>query len=251
MVSYPLAKFIMLSVLAYNIHFGKKIDLIEKWLLKNPTKFDIMCLQEFPFYKDSAFLEKLEKFGYDYKFAPSSFLTKPRGNKNQYGELTVFKKKKLELLNSATIKLGANFLEKRFRVAGEKTSLLTVFKYKDEKIVITNSQLVCYAFNSRRINQISKILKKVKALGDNSTFSTVILGDFNYTSRIRQKKLIEFMENNDLANAYKSHTHKYFFVKQQLDYVFYNGCNIKNVRIGKRIKFSDHSPVTFAIDFTR
>jgi endonuclease/exonuclease/phosphatase family metal-dependent hydrolase len=241
----------MISVLAYNIHFGKKIDLIEKWLLKNPTKFDIMCLQEFPFCKDSPFLETLKKHGYDFKFAPSSFLTKPRGNKNLYGELTVFKKSVLELLDSTTIKLGANFLEKRFRVAGEKTSILTVFKYKNEKIVITNSQLVCYAFNSRRINQIAKIIKKVKALGDHSIFSTVILGDFNYTSRIRQKKLIEFMENNDLINAYKSHTHKYFFVKQQLDYVFYNGCTVKNVRIGKKIKFSDHSPVTFTIDFAK
>ena len=243
----------MLSVLAYNIHFGKKIDQIEKWLLKNPTKFDIMCLQEFPFCKDSAFLEKLKEHGFDYKFAPSSFLTKPRGNKNQYGELTVFKKSVLELLDSTTIKLGANFLEKRFRVAGEKTSLLTVFKYKNQKLVLTNSQLVCYAFNSRRINQISKIIKKVKDLGDrdHSNFSTVILGDFNYTSRIRQKKLIEFMENNDLINAYKSHTHKYFFVRQQLDYVFYNDCLIKNVRIGKKIKFSDHSPVTFNIEFVK
>ena len=241
----------MLSVLAYNIHFGKKIDLIEKWLLKNPAKFDVICLQEFPFDKNSSFLTTLKKHGFDYKFAPSSFLTKPRGKKNQFGELTVFKKSKLQLLDDTIIKLGANFLEKRFRVQGQKTSLLTVFKYKNEKIVITNSQLVCYAFNSRRLNQIAKIIKKVKALGDHSAFSTVILGDFNYTSRIRQQKLIEFMESNELINAYKSHTHKYFFVKQQLDYVFYNGCAVKNVKIGKKVKFSDHSPVTFTIDFAK
>jgi endonuclease/exonuclease/phosphatase family metal-dependent hydrolase len=241
----------MLSVLAYNIHFGKKIDLIEKWLLKNPTKFDVICLQEFPFDEEASFLKTLTKNGYEYKFAPSSFLTKPLGTKNQYGELTVFKKNRLELLNSTVIKLGTNFLEKRFRVQGEKTSLLTVFKYKGEKIVIANSQLVCYAFNSRRINQISKVIKKVKAMGDDSSFSTVILGDFNYTSRIRQKRLIEYMEKNGLTNAYKTHTHKYFFVSQQLDYVFYNDCAIKNVRIGKKIKFSDHSPVTFNIDFTK
>src|SRR5450759_3047878 len=96
----------MLSVLAYNIHFGKKIDLIEKWLLKNPTRFDIMCLQEFPFCKESSFLEKLEKHGFDYKFAPSSFLTKPRGNKNQYGELTVFNKSRLELLDLSLIHIS-------------------------------------------------------------------------------------------------------------------------------------------------
>jgi len=241
----------MISVLAYNIHFGKKIALIEKWLLKNPAKFDVMCLQEFPFCKDSPFLTTLKKHGFDYKFAPSSFLTKPLGTKNQYGELTVFKKNKLKLLDDTVIKLGANFLEKRFRVAGEKTSLLTVFKYKNEKIVIANSQLVCYAVNSRRINQIAKIIKKVKTLGDHSAFSTVILGDFNYTSRIRQKKLMEFMEKNELMNAYKTNTHKYFFVTQQLDYVFYNGCSVKNVKIGRRIKYSDHSPVWFDLDFAK
>jgi endonuclease/exonuclease/phosphatase family metal-dependent hydrolase len=241
----------MISVLAYNIHFGKKIDLIEKWLLKDPTKFDVICLQEFPFDEVSSFLKTLKKHGYEYQFAPSSFLTKPLGTNNQYGELTAFKKSKLKLLDSTVIKLGANFLEKRFRVQGEKTSVLTVFKYKDKKIVLANSQLVCYALNSRRINQISKIIKKVKAIGDHSAFSTVILGDFNYTSRIRQRKLIEFMEKNGLTNAYKTHTHKYFFVSQQLDYVFYNDCVIKNIKIGKKIRYSDHSPVWFEIDFAK
>jgi len=94
--------------------------------------------------------------------------------------------------------LGANFLEKRFRVEGEKTSLLTVFKYNAEKIVITNSQLVCYALNSRRISQIAKIIKKVKTIGNHAAFSTVILGDFNYTSRIRQRKLIELWRKTNL-----------------------------------------------------
>jgi len=240
----------MISVLAYNIRFGKKLKLIEKWLLKNPTKFDVICLQEFPFTENSSFLETFKKNGYNYKFAPSSYLTKIFfGAHGQHGELTLFKKSQLELLNSYVIKLGANFLEKRFRVQGEKTSLLTIFKHKNKKIVVSNSQLVCYAPNSRRINQITKILKKVKTIDDDSAFSTVILGDFNYTSRIRQKKLIEFMEKNELTNAYKAHTHKYFFIPQQIDYVFYNNCKIENIKIDKKIKYSDHSPVTFEIDF--
>jgi endonuclease/exonuclease/phosphatase family metal-dependent hydrolase len=128
---------------------------------------------------------------------------------------------------------------------------MTIFKHKNNKVVIANSHLVCYAPNSRRINQITKIIKRVKTLGDDSAFSTVILGDFNYTSRIRQKKLIEFMAKNDLANAYKAYTHKYFFIPQQLDYVFFNNCAIKNVKVGKTIKFSDHSPVTFDIEFAK
>jgi len=242
----------MLSILAYNVAFGKKLDKIEKWLLKQPSDFDIMCFQEFPFSEDSKFLQTFKKRGYDYKFSPTSHLTKIFLRiHGKHGELTLYKKSKLKLLNSHIIKLGTNFLEKRFRVQGEKTSLLTVFEYGKQKLVMTNSQLVCYAPNSRRIDQIAKILKKVKTLGDDSEFSTVMLGDFNYTSRFRQKKLIEFMAENDLTNAYKGTTHKYLFIAQQIDYVFYNGCVIKNVKIGKRVKYSDHSPVWFDIDFNK
>jgi len=239
----------MVSILAYNIHFGKKLDRIEKWLLKNPSKFDIICLQEFPIETGASFLKTFQKHSYDYQFAPSSFLTRPLGKKNQYGELTLYKKRSFKLLDYKVIKLGKNFLEKRFRHGGDKTSLLTVFKYKNKKIVLANSQLVCYALNSRRINQISKIIKIVRTIGDDPAFSTVILGDFNYTSRIRQKRLIEFMTNNELVNAYSAYTHKYFFVPQQIDYVFYHGCIIKNVNISKKIKYSDHYPVQFGIDF--
>ena len=238
----------MLSVLAYNIRFGRKLNGIEKWLLKNPKRFDVICLQEFPLNKGASLLEKFEKLGYDYKFAPSSYLTKillSRGDK--HGELTLFKTDKLKLIDGQTIKLGANFLEKRFRVSGEKTSLLTVFKYKGQKVVMANSHLVCYAPNSKRINQIAKIIKRVKSLDGHQKFSTVILGDFNYTSRFRQKKLIEFMAKNNLINAYKGNTHKYLFIPQQIDYVFYNNCVVENVKIGKRIKYSDHSPVWFEL----
>ena len=113
---------------------------------------------------------------------------------------------------------------------------------------MANSHLVCYAPNSRRINQIAKIIKRVDRLGDDSKFATVILGDFNYTSRFRQKKLIEFMAKNNLTNAYKAHTHKYLFIPQQVDYVFYHGCTVNNVEIKKRIKYSDHYPVQFKIE---
>jgi endonuclease/exonuclease/phosphatase family metal-dependent hydrolase len=238
-----------LSVLAYNISFGRKLDKIEKWLLKDPDKFDVICLQEFPFQKGTEFIEKFKEYGFDYKFAPSSYLTKiffSRGDK--HGELTLYNTKKLKLIDDDIIKLGANFLEKRFRVEGQKTSILTVFKCEDKLLVMANSHLVCYAPNSRRINQIAKIIKRVERLGDDSKFSTVILGDFNYTSRFRQKKLIEYMAKNDFINAYKAHTHKYLFIPQQVDYVFYNNCDVKNVKINRKIKLSDHYPVQFTIE---
>ena len=204
-----------LSVLAYNVAFGRKLDKIEKWILKHPTGFDVMCFQEFPFSEDSKFLETFKKRGYDYQFSPTSYLTKIFLRiHGRHGELTLYKKSRVKLLDSHTIKLGANFLEKRFRVQGQKTSLLTAFMVKNKKLVIANSQLVCYAPNSRRINQIAKIIRNVKRIGDHSKFATVLLGDFNYTSRFRQKKLIEFMAENNLTNAYKAHTHKYFFIPQ-------------------------------------
>jgi exonuclease III len=140
-------------------------------------------------------------------------------------------------------------LEKRFRVKDEKTSLLTVFKHKNKKIVIANSHLVCYAPNSRRINQITKIIKKVKTLGDDSAFSTVILGDFNYTSRIRQKKLIEFMEKTTWQMPTKPIlTNISLFLSSWIMFSLIIVL-FKNVKIGKTIKFSDHSPVTFDIEF--
>jgi endonuclease/exonuclease/phosphatase family metal-dependent hydrolase len=238
-----------LSVLAYNIAFGKKLDKIETWLLKDPDRFDVICLQEFPFRKGSEFIENFKKHGFNYKFAPSSSLTKiffSRGDK--HGELTLYNAKKLTLIDDHVIKLGANFLEKRFRVQGQKTSLLTVFKHGKKTLVLANSHLVCYAPNSRRINQINKIIKRVEALGDDTKFSTVILGDFNYTSRFRQKKLIEFMAKNDFINSYTAHTHKYLFIPQQVDYVFYNNCDINNVEIDRKIKLSDHYPVQFKLE---
>ncbi|HUD04399.1 MAG TPA: endonuclease/exonuclease/phosphatase family protein [Patescibacteria group bacterium] len=236
----------MISVLAYNIQYGRKLDLIERWLLKDPDKFDVICLQEFPFNESAKFLEAFAKHSFDYRFAPSI-----SGKNKLYGELTLYKKRKLKLIDEKIVRLGTNLLETRFRRKGQRTSLLTVLGYKSKKIVLANSHLVCFALNSRRINQISKIIKNIKVIGDHSAFSTVILGDFNYTSRIRQKKLIEFMEKNELTNAYKTHTHKLFFIKQQLDYVFYNNCVIKNVKIGKKVKYSDHSPVWFDIDFDK
>jgi len=236
----------MLSVLAYNINYGKKLSLIQRWLLKRPDEFDIICLQEFPFNQGAEFLESLKKHSFDYKFAPSL-----SGKNKLYGELTLYKKNKLKFMDERIVKLGTNLLETRFRKKGQRTSLLTLFKYKDKKIVIANSHLVCFALNSKRINQISKIIKNVKVIGDHSAFSTVILGDFNYTSRIRQKKLIQFMETNELQNAYKTNTHKLFFVRQQLDYVFYHNCAVENVNIGKKVKYSDHSPVWFDLDFSK
>lgn len=235
-----------LSTIAYNIHYGKKLDLIQNWLLSK-KRFDIICLQEFPFKKNSKFLKLFEEQGYSYAFAPS-FTRK----KTQYGELTLFDSKKIKLVESKTIALGTNLLEGRWlekgfrKQKGQRSSLLTLFKYKNKKLVVANSHLLCFALNSHRLNQLNKILNQVHLVGDHTKYSSVILGDFNYTSIVRQQRLIDFMKKYEHKNAYSTHTHKLFMVGQQLDYVFYKDCNIKKIKIDK-IKLSDHYPVQFNI----
>lgn len=235
-----------LSAIAYNIHYGKKIELIQNWLLSK-KHFDLIFLQEFPYKKNSEFLKLYVSQGYKYSFAPS-FIRR----KTQYGELTLFNAEKIKLVEEVALGLGSNLLENRFlenrfrKTKGQRSSLLTLFTHKGKKLVIANSHLLCFALNSHRLNQLNKILEKVHKIGDHTTYSSVILGDFNYTSIIRQKRLIDFMKKNEFENAYNTHTHKLFFLKQQLDYVFYNNCQIKNVIIDK-IKYSDHYPVKFTI----
>lgn len=233
-----------LSVLAYNIHFGQKLTLIQEWILSLTPQFDIICFQEFPFEKKSKFLEVFRKQGYDYTFAPS-FIRK----KKQYGELTLFNKNKIQLLDSQIIHLGTNLLERRFyKKNGEKSSLLTLLKYKNKKIIIANSHLFSFALNSHRINQLMTILSSIKDASKKEVLPTIILGDFNYTSIIRQKRLMDFMNSHKFTNAYKTHTHRLFFLKQQLDYVFYKHCKITKISIDK-LKYSDHYPVQFDIVF--
>ena len=235
-----------LSGVAYNIHYGKKLELIQNWLL-DKKHLDIICLQEFPLKKSSEFLKLFEAKGYKYCFAPS-FIRR----KTQYGELTLYDSKKIKLLHCQAVELGSSLLEDRFienrfrKTNGQKSSLLTLFKYKNKKLVLANSHLLAFALNSRRLNQLNKILSNVNKIGDHTKYSSVILGDFNYTSIIRQKKLIDFMKLHEFKNAYKTHTHKLFILRQQLDYIFYNNCSVKGVRVDK-IKYSDHYPVKFRI----
>ena len=138
--------------------------------------------RNFLFSEGAHFLETLAKYSFDYRFAPSI-----SGKNKLYGELTLYRKSKLKLMDEKIVKLGTNLLETRFRRKGQRTSLLTVFKYKNKKFVLANSHLVCFALNSKRINQISKIIKNVKLIGNHSAFSTVILGTLT-TLRVSDKK---------------------------------------------------------------
>src|SRR5579871_3824756 len=108
----------MLSVLTYNIRFGKRLDEIMDWVASHKESFDIICFQEFPLAKLDIFL-KLIANHYDYQFS-QNFIRK----KKTFGELTVFNTEKLQLIDSKTVTLGPSRLE-RSKVRGERSSLLT------------------------------------------------------------------------------------------------------------------------------
>jgi endonuclease/exonuclease/phosphatase family metal-dependent hydrolase len=236
----------LLSALAYNIRFGHKLKNIQDWILNYPKQFDIVCLQEFPFDKKAGILKNFEKHDYGYSFAPSF---SKRGK--QYGEITFYKKHKIKLLKSKAINLGTNLLERRsYKKNGEKSAMLTHMSYKGKKFIMANSHLFTFALNSHRINQLSKIIDQINKTMEDKKTTSIILGDFNYSSILRQKSLMDFMNEHEFTNAYKAHTHKLFFLKQQLDYVFYKNCKVDDIVISKKIKFSDHYPVqfTFSLD---
>jgi endonuclease/exonuclease/phosphatase family metal-dependent hydrolase len=231
----------MLSIASYNILHGKKLDKIILWLLANTFAFDIICFQEFPEEKTNEFLQQVPKH-FQYKFA----IGFTRG-KQHFGELTLYNSRKLSIEDSQTVLLGTGFLEKRLRRdTTERSSLLTMFLYKNKKFLLANTHLVALALNGRRKKQLEELLKKIKRIPNAENLPMVLLGDFNYSSRFRQKKLFEFMEKNSFINAYKKPTHRLFLVNQQLDYVFYKLCNVKNIFITK-LAFSDHHLITFQL----
>lgn len=230
----------MLSVLTYNILLGKKLDQIMEWIASYDQSFDIICFQEFPLSRLDIFL-KLIKNHYDYRFS-QNFINKKR----TFGELTVFNKKKLKLTYTKTVTLGPSRLE-RSHVRGERSSLITKFTYQKKQFLLVNTHLICIALNTTRIRQLEKILAVTSEIGT-ETMPTVLVGDFNYSSLIRQKRLLTFMDEKGFTNGYKTSTYQLLFLKYQLDYLFYKHCSVNDIQIPK-VKYSDHFPAEFTLNF--
>lgn len=230
----------MLSVIGYNIHYGGNIDKLKDWFAARRNVFDIICLQEFPLEEISVFLNQIKAFTFDYSFSPS-FLKK----KKQYGQLTVFNTKKLQLTGNTILSLGPSLLE-RSKKRGERSALITHFNYKNKHIVVVNTHLVCFALNKRRITQLKRILAYFHTLSQKDA-PILLLGDLNYSSLIRQKILLTFMEKHNFINAYKTATFKKLFLRYQLDYLFYKNCKVSDVRVAK-LKYSDHYPIEFMLE---
>ncbi len=237
----------MLSVLSYNIRYGKKLKKIVDWLSLLPTSFDILCFQEFPLEKVGYLLGSLTKVSYKHSFASGFF----RNNK-PYGQLTVINTDKIQLRNSKAISLGeSSFIERKiFKTKGERSALITTLLYQNKAFILVNTYLICFALNKARIRQINTITAALSH--DLLKTPTIILGDFNYSS-LRKKGLLEFMKRYQFQDGTgKLPTHKLLMftslLTHQIDYVFYKSCMVKNATVMKKIKYSDHYPLRFTLE---
>lgn len=232
----------MLTAISYNIRYGRKIEKIINWFSAISKPYDIICLQEFPFDSMNPFLQIFPSKIFDYQYATG--FTK---RKKQYGELTIFNKKKIHVIDGRILDLGAGFFDDiLFKTKGSRTSLITTFRHKNKNFILANTHLVCVALNKRRRNQITKLITTITDMPQSDTHPIIVLGDFNYSSLLRQKVLINLMNKYEFINAYKSPTHKVLFLKHQLDYVFYKNCFVEDVNVMK-LKFSDHYPIQFTL----
>lgn len=233
----------MFSLLSYNILFGKRLDKIIHWL-KKESQSDMMCFQEFPEEKIDYFMRSFKNNGFNYQFTPG-FIK----DHQVFGQLTAFNTHQFKLLQSQRIDLGRSRFENRlFKIKAARSSLFTVFKNRrDKQFLIANTHLTCIASNKHRLKQLTKLVSTIPK----NIASSIILGDFNYYSVISKKKLFHFMKKHTFNHAtHKMKTHRLFFLKHQLDYIFYRNIHLRTVEV-KNVKFSDHYPIaaTFSQDF--
>lgn len=232
----------MLSVLTYNIQYGRKLSSIIQWLNSLEKLPDILCFQEFPDPTSLRLLLGLRgaRENYDLRFVQS--LIKKR---KFYGQLTLYNKKILTLIKHTDVHLGNSKLEKilSFQSKG-RNALITSFRYKNKVFELINAHLTAFHLNETRRRQILMIMDSIKE--GTEKIPTIFLGDLNYSSLLRQSKLIDLMKKYGLENAFSLKTHKLFFLRHQLDYVFYKNCQIVNPEVIK-INYSDHYPVQFQL----
>src|SRR6266700_4306742 len=144
----------MLSVLSYNILFGKRLPQIIDWIGKRPKQFDIICFQEFPFSQLSSLSESSMVAPFTYHTA----LGFKHSNK-EYGQVTLINTKKIKLVEAETIYLGTSFLEgKVLGFTGGRSALVTTCNYKGTDFSLVNTHLVAFGFNKHRRAQMAKII---------------------------------------------------------------------------------------------
>lgn len=163
-----------------------------------------------------------------------------------YGELTLYRKNRLKLVNAKPVDLGINKFEKIImRHSGQRSSLITEFKFDNQKIIVVNLHLVLLAWHSIRRKQINTILEVIGQTDD----PLIFVGDFNYSNRIIVSSLIKLMAQKGFSLASKDLvTHRFLGFYHQLDYVFYKNCKVGEINVGD-INYSDHFPLYLELEF--
>lgn len=235
----------MLTVLSYNILFGKRLEKIVTWLNNRDQSFDIICLQEFP-YSKIAILDTLK----DRKIYHESYAVSFHKGKEAYGLLTLINTQKIKFKSEQTIYIGTSILEKAMGRQIGRNALVTNVTYKRKHFTLVNAHLAAISSNGHRRKQLTTVVSELEKDMIKGNRPTLILGDFNYTSLLWQKRLLMLMEEYGYTNAYSHNTHRLLFVKkQQLDYVFYKYGFVQDIQIGKE-KYSDHQPISFVFSPT-
>jgi endonuclease/exonuclease/phosphatase family metal-dependent hydrolase len=231
----------MLTLLCYNIYWGKELGKIIGWIKKTKNKPDIVCFQEFPESKLKDFPKLVEELGYSFVFAPA--MTK---RKRRFGELTAFKKNGLKLLDHKIVELGDSKLDNTiFRYKSHRSSLVTNFAQGKNKFTVVNLQLAWFGLHKRRLNQLKKTFGKV-----NKTLPSIVVGDYNYSILLgRKRSLVKFMHEAGYQMAgERTITHRFLRrIPQQIDYAFYKDLKILEFKVGS-VRYSDHFPILVKFD---
>lgn len=229
-----------LTLLSYNIYFGRKLHAIADWIRrreKTDGTFDIICFQEFPYDQLTRFMSNRPKNS-DYRFTPSIFIKKRR-----FGHLTIWRKNKLHLIQDTELFLGDSRIEKKvsqlLRRSTKRHSLLTLFQTSShDNLMVANTHLTAIALNGHRISQLRTICQEVT-----SYRHVLIVGDLNYTSALPRFSLRRLIKKYHFEDATKKiKTHRLLLMKHQLDYIFSRGVMVKRTAV-KQLPFSDHYPL--------
>ena len=231
----------MLKIITYNIETGKKLNKIYKWIEEFRSNTDIICFQEFPEEEIKNLLNNEFLKEYSYSFSPGL-----KKNSKQLGQITLFKKNKLKLIEEYIIDIGHDDLEILYKKTPTKRSaLVTTFEIDGKQFIVANVHLSAFTINIKRRKQTKKVIE-----GFIKSVPFILLGDFNYSSLFGRKSFINYMEKLGLILAgEKMITNKYKgFLKQQLDYIFYYGFKIYDIKV-EELDYSDHFPVIADFDF--
>lgn len=223
-----------ITIVSYNIFFGKRLHKIIPWI-NSLRRADIICFQEFPKARLTEFLSAIPKRRYGHRFTQSFIL-----RKKIYGELTLFRQKKFRLIYARKLSLSIRPREKRIlRKSMARTCFLTTFSAGSKTITVANTHLPYLAANRTRYKQIHRIATHLVSLHQ----AAIITGDFNLHSMSINKKLIAFMGRYGFhTSPERLATHHVGVIKHQLDYVFGVKCRILKLE-APRVRFSDHYPI--------